>query len=215
MAIKLVIFDMDGVIFDSEPMHELAEYDVLRAYGVNVKDGDPLPCGVGLSSDETYELMMDHFHFEADVKELSVKHFEYALERTRNAGIPLSGGLAEFVDLLDAKGIPYRVASSSLHFFVEGALAHYGLLPRIKGLLGGDDVIDRKPAPDLYLKTLELAGVSAEEAIAIEDSKTGMAAAVAAGIRCIGYRNPTSGDQDLSAGWKTVNSFREIPELLF
>lgn len=215
MALNLVIFDMDGVIFDSEPMHETAEYDVLRAYGVNVKDSDLLPSGVGLSSNETYLMMMKHFGFEADPKEISVKHFECALERTKTAGIPLSDGLPEFVDLLDEKGIPYRVASSSLHFFVEGALRHYGLLLRVKGLLGGDDVKEPQPAPELYLKTLELAGVSAQEAIAIEDSSTGVAAAVAAGIRCIGYRNPTSGNQDLSAAWKIVDSFRQIPDLLF
>ena len=67
-----------------------------------------------------------------------------------------------------------------------------------------------KPAPDVYLKVLELTGVNAEEAVAVEDSRAGIEAAKAAGIFCYGYDNPTSGMQDISKADQQIKSIREI-----
>lgn len=212
MALNLVIFDMDGVILDSEPLHELAERDALSDYGIQADK--ELPNFVGLSSHETYVALTKYFGFHADPNEISIKHFEHALERVRTSGIQTTDGLVELMDLLDQTGVPYRVASSSLRFFVEGVLRHFGLFDRVKGVLCGDDVRDPKPAPEIYERTLELAGVCAADAIAIEDSTAGVQAAVAAGIRCIGYRSPSSKGQNLSPAWRIVDSFREIPALL-
>ena len=76
--------------------------------------------------------------------------------------------------------------------------------------VAGNEIPKKKPEPDVYLKVLELSGIEASCALAIEDSKAGVEAAQRAGICCYGYRNPTSGNQDISKADKIVNSLNEI-----
>ena len=76
--------------------------------------------------------------------------------------------------------------------------------------VSGDEIARKKPAPDVYLRVLELTGTAARDALAVEDSQAGVASAQEAGIYCYGYSNPTSGEQDISAADRVILSLRQI-----
>ena len=94
------------------------------------------------------------------------------------------------------------LASSSTRRLVEQILNSLKIKKYFDVIVCGDEVINKKPAPDIYEKVLNLAGLKQNKAIAVEDSETGIKAAKAAGIFCYGYRNKSSGNQDLSDNLK-------------
>jgi HAD superfamily hydrolase (TIGR01509 family) len=135
---------------------------------------------------------------------------EQILQIAEEEHLTPSDGLRELLADLAALGIPTAVCTSSTRDYANRMLALLGLSDAFDFVVGGDEVFRLKPAPDIYLSTLRHFEVDSFFALAIEDTTTGVAAAKAAGMLCIGYINPTSGNQDLSeADWQ-VNSMRDI-----
>ena len=211
MTKRLLIFDLDGVLVNSERYHSAVCEELMEeAAGrpVNTREFH-YP---GIDTTELYRIGLERTGSSGDPAVLSKRHFERTLERIRTA-IPDPD--PELVRMLEDPRVSERtkyVASSSPRSFVEAVLDLYGILPLFDRVLTGDDVEHLKPAPDIYLLALSLSGIPAGDAVAVEDSRTGSLAAQAAGIDCIGYRNPTSGDQDLSACFRRTSSLLRIPE---
>ncbi len=211
MKKRLLIFDLDGVLVNSEGFHSAACDELMEeAAGrpVNTREFH-YP---GIDTDELYRHGLERTGCEGDPSLLSRRHFERTLELVR-ANIPDPD--PDLIRMLEDPRVLGRiryVASSSPRSFVEAVLDLYGIRRLFDRVLTGDDVEHLKPAPDIYLLALSLSGFSAEEAVAVEDSRTGSLAAKAAGIDCIGYRNPTSGDQDLSACFRRADRLTQIPE---
>ena len=104
------------------------------------------------------------------------------------------------------------LASSSTRRLVEQILNSLKIKKYFDVIVCGDEVINKKPAPDIYEKVLNLAGLKQNKAIAVDDSETGIKAAKAAGIFCYGYRNKSSGNQDLSSADGVIRNLKEIIE---
>ncbi len=210
---KLLIFDMDGVLVNSEVYHTEACEELLREAA-----GKPVDTRAfhipGIDTDELYRIGLEKGGCTGDPKLLSRLHFERTLELVRRN---LPDPEPDLIRMLEDPRIRERtcyVASSSPRSFVEAVLDLYGIRGFFERVLTGDDVEHLKPAPDIYLLALSVSGLCAEEAVAVEDSRTGSLAAAAAGIACIGYRNPTSGEQDLSACFEQVDRLTQIPGLI-
>lgn len=201
---KLMMFDMDGVIADTEPLHYAMKYEMLRAMGVADR-----PDFSGLSGKSMHEIwtpLIEQYHLPKTYEEIARWQCELVLRGLIDRGIGPSHGLLPLLDALDAAHVPYALVSSSGRTLVDGILALYGLDKRFCDTIAGTDGFAMKPAPDLYLEMLRRHGVSASEAATVEDSSTGIQAAKAAGLTCIAYRNPTSGVQDLRAADTVVDS---------
>lgn len=183
--IKAVIFDMDGVIADTEPIHACARNAMLAEFGLNVEKISPT--AIGRSKREFWSEVAENYslHFTAD--QLTKREFDLILEMAQTLELPATEGLEELLKELQIRGIKMAVASSSDHVYVSKILQITGLNKYFFATACGDEVQFAKPAPDVYLRALKLCNTSAECAVAVEDSDTGVKAAKAAHLFCVGY----------------------------
>ena len=107
--------------------------------------------------------------------------------------------------------VSLAIASSSTQPLVDHALALIGVKDYFDIILSGADVHHKKPDPEIYCRVLEMAGIPPENAVAIEDTASGVVAAQGAGLYCFGFHNPDSGSQDLNHADKVIESLKELP----
>lgn len=209
MSIKSVIFDMDGVILDSEPMHDIASGNVLRDFGVEPSH-DLFNPFVGASSDTLWRAMKEKFGLEASVDELLDKQWSNVIAVLRGSQAPASRGLLELLEYLRDKDIHISVASSSRRDFIDEVFEKLGISSYIEQVTSGFEVSHGKPAPDVFLLAASKIGVEPKNTLVVEDSTNGVAAALAAEMFTVGYINPTSVGQSVSRANRTVDCLSDI-----
>lgn len=210
--IEMVIFDMDGVIMDSEPLHCNAKIEVLDE--LKLQCPKDLLSFVGKPNKVFWKAALGDRDVKYTYEELEFMQYVSILKQMKDKDVRMSSGLRELIQFLKLNGIKTAVASSSNRYYIDKVLKYYGLENEFLYTAGGDEVKHKKPEPDVYLKVLEISNVPAENVIAIEDSWAGCQAAFSAGIKCIGYRNPTSGNQDLSKSVYQIDKLEQVKELL-
>jgi len=212
MAIRFVLFDFDGVLLDTEPLHYMTRQNIARDLFGGEYEVD-INTLVGGSAVDSYARLLEHFGKTGDPQELSDLHYHRLADYICETCAVASEDLLALLDGLDARGIGYAICSSSPYFYIEQIMDAMGLAERFRFYCGGNEVENLKPAPDLYLLGMERSGFTAEETIAIEDSRTGLRAAQAAGLRCLGYDYPTN-EQDISAADYIVKRLTEMLEYI-
>lgn len=188
-----LIFDMDGVLVDSEAVIEEAARLGLQEYGVFANSDDFKPF-VGTGEDryiggvaEKYGVTY-HTDMKKRVYEIYLQQVERKLKVYENT-IPLLKKLME-------NGTTFALGSSADRIKVEANLKVAGIdRAWFKGLVTGDDVVHKKPAPDIYLKASQMLGVDPQHCIVVEDALNGIQAAHAAGMKCIGITTSFTGEQ--------------------
>lgn len=207
--IHAIIFDMDGVLIDSQPMHYLGDQQTLAAHGVDVPV-EEMTAYAGTTNQLRFELFKERYQLDADVSDL-IREREAAmicLVRESDA-VPTKGSVALLKDI-KAAGLKTAVASSSSYPFIYAVLEKLGIVSYFDLIFSGEDVKNGKPAPDVFLETCEKLEETPKACVVIEDSANGVLAAVRAGMTCLGYQNPTSGDQDLSKADAVIDDFTKI-----
>lgn len=179
---KTVIFDMDGVIFDTEALY-IACWKILgEKYAFGEIEEVCYQC-IGTTSVETKKIVLEHygqdFEYEKFCKEASVL-FQ---EKTKEHGIPVKRGARELLSYLKVNGYRIGLASSTRKQVIEEELKEAGLLSFFHVIVGGDMVEHSKPDPEIYLLACREMGVNPAETIAIEDSFNGVRAASRAGMK--------------------------------
>lgn len=213
--IKAVIFDMDGTLVDSEPVYERVRKNVLlREFGVEMKETPREVIGTGLRN--TWAVISKIYHLDLNVDEYVKKDTEEMVKYIETHGLPLNEGVTELLTYLKEKDIARGIASSSKKDYVQAILQNTELGKYIETALTGDCVCKLKPAPDIYLRALEMMNVKAEEALVIEDATSGVQAAVTAGMRCIGFNagEKVLSKQDFSSCYAIVNDMRDIISII-
>jgi len=208
MAIRFVLFDFDGVLLDTEPLHQMTRKNIAR----DLFGGDyevDINTLIGGSALDSYARLLEHFGREGDPAALTHLHYASLADYVCEHCAVASEDLLQLLDGLDARGIGYGICSSSPYFYIEQIMDKMGLAARFRFYCGGDEVENLKPAPDLYLLGLERSGFTVAETIAIEDSRTGLRAAQAAGLRCLGYDYPTN-EQDISAAERVIQNLSDM-----
>lgn len=206
--IKLVIFDMDGVILNSEPVHLHSKKKILESLGLS--STMDLSKYVGVANEELWDEVIKENQLSMKVQELVQLQDDYNFQIIIEEKVSLSYGLMEVLEFLEKNKIAVGIASSSTKQFVYQILQHFKIMDKFTFIITGDDVKNKKPNPEIYLRALDFGKSKPEETLAIEDSKMGALAAERAGIPCIGYVNPTSGNQDLSHAITRINSLTEV-----
>jgi HAD superfamily hydrolase (TIGR01509 family) len=203
-----VIFDMDGVVVDSEPLS-------LRTIAQVVTDrggaADPaLFAGlIGLSLDESLRIAAERSGRDLDPGELRRSYDELYLPRLRATATP-TAGLAELIRGLSAARVPMALASSSRLAEIEAVVAALRLGPVLAAIASGEEVARPKPAPDVYLLAVGRLGAGRTGVVAIEDSASGVAAASAAGLRSVAVRTALTRGHDHGGAALTVSSLAEL-----
>lgn len=204
---RAVVFDMDGLLLDTETLWHEAEVELFRRHGNEFTWDDKLAV-IGTS----FAFTADYFarrlgRAPEEGPKLVEEMIELMHERVRRQ-VGARPGAIELVERLRADGVPLALASNSPRFLVEDALATAGLTEAFDVIVTSDDVEHSKPAPDIYLLACERLGVAPQEALALEDSPSGVAAAKAAGLTCIAV--PQFAETDVSAADRVVESLEEL-----
>jgi len=210
---KAVLFDMDGVLVDSEPVHEL----VRRQLFAEMNGGRNLPvpkATIGAIMAGEYQLLLDACGATGDAEALARKHFFLARDYLCQHGAGAIPGVREALCRLAEVGVSCAVISSSDRDFVDGVLSDIGLTPYFRFTICGDDGIRIKPAPDPYLAGLAKLGCPAADALVVEDSHTGLLSATAAGIRCVCYDNRSATRQDFTGAYRVVTDMHKLTDAL-
>jgi len=177
---RAVIFDMDGLMLDTEPLAARAWGEAAAALGVDFDDALALRM-VGCNFVDCSALLRAHCDADYPVDALLGSwHAAYDTIVERE-GFALKPGLLELLDWLEAADIPKAVATSTRRERARRKLAQKALLPRIAVLVGGDEVARGKPAPDIFIEAAARIGVPPSACLVLEDSEPGVRAALAAG----------------------------------
>ncbi len=209
--IAAIIFDMDGVIVDSEPRHERAFLEVFEQMGYGQTHGMDFPQYYGRSDRALWIDFIAKHQPPWSLDELAEWKQRRFLEIIRQEQ-PIFTGLPELIEKLSAR---YRlaVASGSFHPVIDEVLNMKNLRRFFPVVVSVQDVPKGKPAPDVFLRAAELLGVEASRCWVIEDAAAGVEAALAAGMRVIGITNSLSAEK-LARATRVVQSYEEIERLL-
>lgn len=209
--LKAVIFDMDGVIIDSEPMHLKFEKELFESLAVELEPEEHNQF-VGTTSHYMWKVLKNKFNLPQAVEELVKNdregYFKFLVSGKHD--MKIIKGIKELIQDLHKNGVLLAVASSSPIDVIEVVIDMYDIRKYFKELATGDYVDKSKPNPDIFLYAAEKLGVDPKDCIVIEDSANGVLAAKKARMKCIGYRNPNSGNQDISPADMIINSYDEI-----
>ncbi len=183
---KAVVFDMDGVIFDSEKIYRKFEHERAAHYGL---DDSKVDMFCDLIAGGTKEVNSRHFDevFQSGIpyEEFRQGVMDNVDKYSREIGYDLKPGVREFLDFLKERGIKIALATSTAKERAELHLKSHGLYEYFDGFVYGDMIKTGKPEPDIYLKACEILGVAPEDAIGVEDSINGVLSSAAAGLYTI------------------------------
>lgn len=204
---KGVIFDMDGVIIDSEPIHVKLERALLEEVGGDYSkinhDGF-----MGTTDAHLWSTLKKQFNIKLSVNELIYMKQERFIKNLDQ--VPLVNNVLNLMESLHGKGIKLGLASSNNEKAVEAVKNKYGLARYMGIFTNGEAVSKGKPDPEIFLSTAKYMNLEPENCIVIEDTRNGVLAAKAARMKCIGYQNKNSGDQDLSEADLIINNYENI-----
>lgn len=184
MTYKAVIFDMDGLMFDTEAIYYAANKKTADRLGLDFTKDFYLQF-VGASDKALFQGMYDHFNDDDKVSQFVDQSNADAHDMLTNGKIDKKKGLIELLDHLKSKGIKLVIASSSEKWLVEEITLKNEVRDYFADTVGGDEVEESKPNPDIFLKALEKLGTKKEETLILEDSLNGVRAAHSAGIPVI------------------------------
>ena len=210
--IKAILFDLDGLMFDSEP-HSLASWEaVLEERGVTL-DQPTIDSILGRRIDATARTLIDKYHLSDTVQGLADAKTKYQIAHL-DGNVPPMPGMIELLDEIDRRGMPKAIASSGIRPYVEAVLRVNGLLDRFSVIITGDQVAHGKPAPDVFLAAARALNVEPQDCLVLEDAPAGVQAAQAAGMMCIAVPDHGVAQLDLSQADRVVTSLHEVRTLL-
>ncbi|MDQ4034977.1 MAG: HAD family phosphatase [Chloroflexota bacterium] len=205
---RAVIFDMDGLLLDTETLWHEAETELFRRHGAEFTHEDQLQV-IGTNFDITARYFAQRLGWPLERRAELVKESTALMHERVKVQVNARPGAVELIEgLRDLEGIGLGLASNSPRYLVEDALRTAGLPGAFDSIVTSDDVKHGKPAPDIYLLACERLGVDPSQAVALEDSASGVAAAKAAGLTCIAV--PMFAETDVSAADRVVDSLEEL-----
>lgn len=207
---KGILFDMDGVLVDSEPLfHKAVNIMVERCGAAPITEEENNRYLLGTTVEETWIRVKELRNVSQTPAELLAGYNDVVKEVLRSDLIARPGVRALIAEA-HRRGLPTAVASSSLREWVNLKLSVIGLTDAFRVALGGDDIENGKPAPDIYIKAARLIGLEATECIAIEDSPIGLAAASGSGAYTVCTLTDSTRHLDLSAADVIIENLEEF-----
>tara|TARA_B110000438_G_scaffold112303_1_gene110223 strand:+ start:5079 stop:5735 length:657 start_codon:yes stop_codon:yes gene_type:complete len=208
--LKAVIFDMDGVIVNSEPLHHLAYKKMFEEFKLDVSNS-LYESFTGQSTYSICEQLCEIFDLKVDANSLVLskrKHFKIIFEN--DSSFEMIDGAMNLIKDYFENNLTLVLASSASMTNIERIFKKFDLNKFFKAKISGADLKESKPNPEIFVKAAELAGFKKDECIVIEDSTSGIMASKSAGIYCVGYNSYNSKNQNYDNANLVVSDLNEI-----
>ncbi len=197
---------MDGVLVDSEPIYFELNQTMFDNFGFEVS-AEEHNSFVGYSSNKMWTYLTESRGKTIDMEDVMKFETNLIHDTLSRADLKPMPGLTNLLELLSTRRVPLSVASSSSLRTIEQITEKIGIQNYFTHLVSAQQVDNGKPSPDIFLHAAKLLGLKPSSCMAVEDSRNGARAAKSAGMVCIGYINPNSGNQDLTICDKTIRGF--------
>lgn len=208
--IKAVIFDMDGVIVNSEPLHKKAYYNMFKDFKLDVSES-LYESFTGKSTYSICEQLCLKFNLSITPYELvnsKRKHFKYIFENDKS--FKMIDGAFELIKDYYKNNLKLVLASSASMLTINKVFEKFDLDKFFVAKISGADLKQSKPNPEIFLKAAKISGHNRKNCIVIEDSTNGIIAANSAGIFCVGYKSKNSINQNYSLADLVISNFNQI-----
>jgi len=210
--IKCVIFDMDGVLIDSEELHKKAYYETFNSLNIEVSDA-LYKSFTGSSTINAFQRLVAHFNLEQHPTALVLdKRKRYVNFFENDPNLHLVAGVEEIIRYLYEKGITLILASSSAMINIDRVFNRFNLNQYFTAKISGADLKESKPHPEIFNKAAILANMPKENCVVIEDSDNGVTAANDANIFVFGYANKLSEGQTLENADFVIKDFDQLKD---
>jgi len=200
---------MDGVVVNSEPAYMKIEVELTSQLGIPLTEEEQKQYS-GVHHNVMWKALKEKYGYEMLVDEIAGIESRMIDDYYKNGDLMPINTTIELIKELFIKGIKCAIATSSDGYNAEHVVKRLGISKYISAIASSSKVKNCKPAPDIFLLAADMLGLEPKNCIVIEDSKSGCIAAKAAGMRTVGYRNPYSGNQDLSAADIIVDDIGEL-----
>ncbi len=208
--LQAAIFDMDGVIIDSEPLHYRAYHQMFEEVGIDVS-AELYDSLTGKSTINVCKQLKEHFGLAQEPIELASikrKHYDVIFENDKD--FDLIKGVRQLIENYHENGLTLVLGSSATMASIDRIFKRFDLNQYFKAKLSGAELKASKPHPEIFIKAAEATGFSTEECIVIEDATNGIEAAKGAGIFCVGFDSEHSKNQDYSKADLVINDFNDV-----
>lgn len=209
---QAIVFDMDGLMVDSEPVARRGWEIVLASYGREL-DQTTYERMVGRRLEESSAIVINAFNLSTSVEELAaIKEAE--MTKLRAEGLPVMPGLHSLVNYLNEQDVPWAVATSSRRHYALDVLDQLGLSDSCRAVAAGNEVEHGKPAPDIYLLAAERLNIPPKQCLALEDSVPGGKAVLAAGMTLAAIPNGHTTPADFPFAHYVFDSLNDVIPLI-
>lgn len=210
MTLKAVLFDMDGVIVDTEPLHRKAYYKTFDELGIEVSD-ELYSTFTGASTQKVFDTIIEKFNLIHSVEELMLsKRAAFKDYFYNDSEFDLVPGVRHLIQHYYENDVKLVLASSATLTTINMVFDKFGLEQYFIGKISGADLKESKPHPEIFLLATQMTGEPIENCMVIEDSTNGILAAHRAGIFCAGYKSSNTHQQDYSLANLVVDDFSEL-----
>lgn len=208
-----VIFDMDGILVDSEPIHRDAAQALLASSGLDLREEVYLQC-VGTTAQRTYDILSANYDLPWSFDDYQGAYEIEILSRLRR---PLDRlpGVGATLEAVERRGLGLALASSSRFSWIEATLEGLGLTGRFPVVASGQEVTNGKPSPEIFLLAAERLGVDPGNCLVFEDSPAGVAASSSAGMRTVAVRTEYTENLALPGADVILDSLEDLPDEFF
>jgi HAD superfamily hydrolase (TIGR01509 family) len=208
--LKAVLFDMDGVIVDTEPLHHKAYKFMFSEVGIKVSDV-MYEGFTGQSTHAICSFLCTHFNLELEPQELvQIKRNYFTKLFFDDDDLKLLDGVEKLINNYFDHGLTLVVASSASMFTINNVMKRFKLDRFFSNKLSGADLKASKPHPEIFINAAKAANALANECFVIEDSTNGIRAAHKAGIYCVAYKSEHSKNQDYTLADMLISDYKEI-----
>ena len=210
MPLKAVLFDMDGVIVDTEPLHRKAYFKTFEDLNIQVSE-ELYESFTGNSTKKVCETLIENFNLQQSIEEISIikrKYFKHFFDH--DADFNLIPGVLNLIKNYHENGVKLILASSASENTIQWVFEKFDLEKYFSGKISGDSLKESKPHPEIFEIAAKMSGEKKENCMVIEDSTNGILAAHLAGIFCVAYKSEHSFGQNYEKANLVISDFGEI-----
>ncbi len=210
MKLRAVLFDHDGTLVDSEPIHYQLWVQVLRRYGVTISEEVFNSVCAGMPTLANAVDLVKRYNLPVQAENLAEEKHTITKEFLAENAYPLMPGVQKAIQALIEQGLTLAIVTGANQHSVGATVRTYSFDRHFAYVISADDVQKSKPAPDCYLLALEKLGLRPEECLAIEDTEHGLRAASQAGIPCLVLPTELSMNHDFSLATVVVKEMSQV-----